>query len=288
MPWPRSTASWKTDRVQLTKHHGLANDVLVVLDEVNGRELTIDGDLAVRLCDRRRGIGADGLIHGAAPAPDTDVDVVMHLYNADGSRAEMSGNGIRCLAQAVAMARDVREAMLIVATDGGVRQVQVESSADQHTSHVRVDMGPAGAGPAVAAEVTDRLAAPGPAHATAVATADMGNPHLVVVVDDPSLIDLAVEGPWLERHFAEGINVEFIAATGADTLDLRVWERGAGITQACGTGACAAAHAAHGWGMVGERVQVDMPGGSATVELADTITLIGPSSHVATLEIPDA
>ncbi len=274
--------------MQLTKHHGLANDFLVVLDEVNGRGLAIDGELAVRLCDRRRGIGADGLIHGATPAPGADVDVVMHLYNADGSRAEMSGNGIRCLAQAVAMARDVREAVLFVATDGGVRQVQVESSADQHTSLVRVDMGPAGAGPTIAAEVTDRLAAPGPAHATTVATADMGNPHLVVVVDDPSLIDLAVEGPWLERHFAQGINVEFIAATDADTLDLRVWERGAGITQACGTGACAAAHAAHGWGMVGERVQVDMPGGSATVELADTITLIGPSSHVATLEIPDA
>jgi diaminopimelate epimerase len=273
--------------VQLTKHHGLANDFLVVLDEVNGRGLVVDGELAIRLCDRHRGIGADGLIHGATPPPGADVDVVMRLYNADGSRAEMSGNGIRCLAQAVAMAREVGEAVLLVATDGGVRRLQVESSADQHTSLVRVDMGPAGAGPLLPSEVADRLAQSGAAHATELATADMGNPHLVVVVDDPSLIDLAVEGPWLERHFAEGINVEFIAISDTDTLDLRVWERGAGITQACGTGACAAAHLAHAWGLVGERVRVVMPGGSAEVELADTITLIGPSSHVATLEIPD-
>jgi diaminopimelate epimerase len=273
--------------VQLTKHHGLANDFLVVLDEVNGRGLVVDGELAIRLCDRHRGIGADGLIHGATPPPGADVDVVMHLYNADGSRAEMSGNGIRCLAQAVAMAREVCEAVLLVATDGGVRWLQVESSADQHTSLVRVDMGPAGAGPVLPPEVADRLAQPGVAHASELATADMGNPHLVAVVDDPSLIDLAVEGPWLERHFAEGINVEFIAVSDTDTLDLRVWERGAGITQACGTGACAAAHVAHGWGLVGERVRVVMPGGSAEVELAETITLIGPSSHVATLEIPD-
>jgi diaminopimelate epimerase len=274
--------------VQLTKHHGLANDFLVVLDEVNGRALTIDRDLAVRLCDRRCGIGADGLIHGEAPSPGTDVDVVMHLYNADGSRADMSGNGIRCLAQAVAMAREVREAVLLVATDGGVRRLQVEASADLRTSLVRVDMGPAGVGPPIPPAVSDRIAGAGASHSTNFVTADMGNPHLVIVVADPALIDLATEGPWFEQHFADGMNVEFIACRGTDILELRVWERGAGITQACGTGACAAAHAAHAWGLVGERVRVDMPGGSAEVELGDTISLIGPASHVATVEVPDA
>jgi diaminopimelate epimerase len=279
--------------VQLTKHHGLANDFLVVLDEVNGRGLVIDGDLAVRLCDRRTGVGADGLIHGQLPPAEANggspggVDVVMHLFNADGSRAEMSGNGIRCLGQALATARDVHEAVLHVATDTGVRRLQVEESDDHRSSTISVEMGPAGAGPAIPSEVDEFLAGadrPG----TRAATVDMGNPHLVVVVPDPTHIDLASEGPWLEKQFADGINVEFIAPAGPDTLVLRVWERGAGITQACGTGACAAAHVAHQWGLVGDRVRVDMPGGSAEVELGPSVTLIGPATHVATIEIPDA
>jgi diaminopimelate epimerase len=275
--------------VQLTKHHGLANDFLVVLDEVNGRGRPIDGDLAVRLCDRRTGVGADGLIHGALPTEGSadGIDVVMHLFNADGSRAEMSGNGIRCLGQALVTARDVNEAVLHVATDAGVRRLQVEQNDEHRSATVSVEMGPAGPGPTVPTEVETFLAGaerPG----TRAATVDVGNPHLVVVVPDPTHIDLASEGPWLEKHFADGINVEFIAPAGADTLTLRVWERGAGITQACGTGACAAAHVAHEWGLVGDRVRVDMPGGSAEVELGPSITLIGPSTHVATIEIPDA
>ena len=288
MPSPTSMPSWETDRVQLTKHHGLANDFLVVLDEVNGRGLTVDGDLAIRLCDRRRGVGADGLIHGQAPPAGSDVDVVMHLFNADGSRAEMSGNGIRCLGQALTMAREVREAVLLVETDAGVRRLQVEGSADLRTSLVSVDMGPAGAGPLIPDEVSEHLAGFDPdlrRHRSA--TVDMGNPHLVVAVADPSDIDLATEGPWLEKQFADGVNVEFIAPTGPESIDLRVWERGAGITEACGTGACAAVHAAHEWGLVGERVRVNMPGGSAEVQLGETITLIGPANHVATVELPD-
>ena len=113
--------------MRLTKHHGLANDFLVALDEVNGRALTVDGGLARRLCDRRTGIGADGLIHGARPdatAP-TGADVVMHLFNSDGSRAEMSGNGIRCLVQALALARDTDGGSFTVLTDGGVRTLEL-------------------------------------------------------------------------------------------------------------------------------------------------------------------
>jgi diaminopimelate epimerase len=290
MPWPTSTHGWETDPVQLTKHHGLANDFLVVLDEVNGPRLAIGAELAVQLCDRRTGVGADGLIHGARPTDEQrtqGVDVVMHLFNADGSRAEMSGNGIRCLGQALATARDVHEAVLHVATDAGIRRLQVEESPDHRTSTISVEMGPASAGPAIPAEVDTFLAGaerPG----TRAATVDTGNPHLVVVVPDPTHVDVAGEGPWLEKHFADGINVEFIAPVGPDALALRVWERGAGVTQACGTGACAAAHVAHGWGLVGQRVRVDMPGGSAEVELGPSVTLIGPSTHVATIEIPDA
>ena len=125
MPWLPSTPSCETDHVQLTKHHGLANDFLVVLDEVNGRVPAVDGVLARQLCDRRRGIGADGLIHGEAPPAGSEVDVIMHLFNADGSRAEMSGNGIRCLGQALSEARDVREGVFVVSTDAGRRRLQV-------------------------------------------------------------------------------------------------------------------------------------------------------------------
>ncbi len=267
--------------MQLTKHHGLANDFLVVLDEVNGRVPAIDGALAQRLCDRRRGIGADGLIHGEAPLAGSDVDVVMRLYNADGSRAEMSGNGIRCLGQALAEARDLREGIFVVSTDAGRRRLQVEVSDDQCTSLVSVDMGPFAPGPAIPADVAERLGE------RRVMTGDMGNPHLVVLVDDPDEVDVAIEGSWLEGRFPDGVNVEFIAPAGKDTLALRVWERGVGITEASGTGACAAARVAHEWGLVGDRVRVEMPGGTAEVQLGDSITLIGPAVKVATIELAD-
>jgi diaminopimelate epimerase len=275
--------------VQLTKHHGLANDFLVVLDEVNGAGLTIDGELARQVCDRRRGVGADGLIHGERPPAGGDVDVVMHLFNADGSRAEMSGNGIRCLGQAVAMAREVRELVLHVATDAGVRRVQVELSADEQTGTAAVDMGPAHEGPPIPEAVSSRLTRlVGDAGEVRAVTVDLGNPHLVAVVPDPTDIDLTQEGPPIETAFAEGINVEFISAPDPDALVLRVWERGAGVTQACGTGACAAVYAAHSWGLVSDWARVEMTGGTAEVFLGPSITLVGPTTHIATLELPDA
>jgi diaminopimelate epimerase len=267
--------------VRLTKHHGLANDFLVALDEANGRALTVDGDLAVRLCDRRTGIGADGLIHGARPGDDTPTgtDVVMHLYNSDGSRAEMSGNGIRCLAQALATTRGDDDETYSIATDGGIRTVELVRDGPDR-ANVSVSMGVAAPGPAVPVPVAEELDA---RHTTV----DLGNPHLVVEVDDPAAIDLATRGAWLEQQFADGVNVEFVAKSDgrADTIVMRVWERGAGITHACGTGACAAALAAHEWGLVGDDVTVEMPGGAAEVRLGDEIVLTGPAELIATIEV---
>lgn len=275
--------------MQLTKHHGLGNDFLVVLEEVNG-PVHVDADLVRDLCDRRRGVGADGLIVGALPRP-TDVGpdgesvvAVMALWNADGSRAEMSGNGIRCLGQALAIARDEHQSSYLVSTDGGFRHLDVHDDAAHRQAIVSVAMGPVGPGPAVPTGVEERLGS------RRHATADLGNPHLVVLVEDLAAVDLEGEGPWFEHRFPAGINVEFIApASGADTIALRVWERGAGATEACGTGAVAAAHSAHAWGLVGEEVRVDMPGGSAEVVLSGPEpVLIGPTQHVATIEVPDA
>jgi diaminopimelate epimerase len=271
--------------VHLTKHHGLGNDFLVLLDERQdrARPATVDGALARRLCDRHRGIGADGLLHGHSPAPSStapDVDIAMTLYNSDGSRAEMSGNGIRCFAQAVASARGLTGGQLRVATDAGLRVLELEPGADARTMRVAVDMGAAKAGPAV----DDDLAASLPQHATA----DLGNPHLVVLTGGVPRGDALVErGRAADAHFADGINVEFIEPRGDDRLDLTVWERGAGVTEACGTGACAAAWIARGWGLVGDRVTISMPGGDADVVLgeADRVTLIGPTVHIADIEV---
>jgi diaminopimelate epimerase len=270
--------------VLLSKHHGLGNDFLVALDERNDRLLTIDGEIARRLCDRRRGIGADGLIHGARPAGAPaahGIDVVMHLYNSDGSRAEMSGNGVRCLGHAVARARGMRSGAVTVLTDAGKRPLTVKPGDDDQRVSVSVGMGVPTPGPHVPDALDEFLSG---LHGTV----DMGNPHLVIVVADPAGVDLATEGAWLEAQFPHGVNVEYIAVDPNRTaITLRVWERGAGITEACGTGACAAASAAHQWGLVDRQVRVHMPGGSAEVQLEDdgSVTLIGPSVFIADVDV---
>lgn len=268
-------------QLELTKHHGLANDFLVALDEANGRAVRADGELARRLCQRRTGIGADGLIRGAIPSEedqDNGIDLVMHLFNADGSRAEMSGNGIRCLAQAFTRWQGRDEARVVVRTDGGVREVVVRDGTAP-VSVVTVAMGRAIAGPLVPGPLAEELTG-------RYRTLDLGNPHLVIEVADPASVDLPTEGAWLEQQFPGGVNVEFIAQ-GAEPglLTMTVWERGAGVTQACGTGACAAAVAAHGWGLVGRRVRVQMPGGTAEVEVGDEVFLTGPAVFVASIEV---
>ncbi len=276
--------------MQLTKHHGLGNDFLVALEEVSG-PLHGDASMARALCDRRRGLGADGFIIGSLPEPGSTavdgrpIDVVMHLWNADGSRAEMSGNGIRCLGQALAMAREEHQVTFAIATDGGERTLIVHDDADYRIASVSVTMGLVGAGPAIPRSVSERLAE------FRHGAADLGNPHLVVVVADLAEVDLVGTGSWIEQEFPAGVNVEFISvASEPDTLDLLVWERGSGVTEACGTGATAAAQLAHQWGLVGREVSVRMPGGSAEVIVAegpeDEPTLIGPAQHVATIEVP--
>jgi diaminopimelate epimerase len=241
---------------RLTKHHGLGNDFLVLLgDDEPGP------DLARALCDRRTGVGADGLLWGG-PGGD-GADLTMTLHNADGSRAEMSGNGIRCLAQAAADGRTT----LTIATDAGMRRVDITPGDDERTVLVRVDMG----------EVTPADAPDLGLGAKDVLGAGVGNPHVVALYPDRASLDAAADGFAMTDR-----NVEFVVAgPGEDELTMRVVERGAGETQACGTGACAAAWAAHRWGLVGERVTVHMPGGSSVVELGDTVHLTGPSVYVA-------
>ena len=283
--------------MHLTKHHGLGNDFLIALDEASDGLLAPSAELARRLCDRHTGLGADGLIWGRRPEPGADgLDVVFRLWNADGSAAEVSGNGLRCLAHAVARQRGLADAELTILTPGGARSAVVRPTEDPDVAEVEVEMGPVTAGPSLVMGVNlpgfTGAALPGRplwGPDAQLATASVGNPHVVVLVDDPSAVELAHVGPAYEQAVEGGINAEFIAVAGPDTLDLTVWERGAGITRACGSGATAAAHVAHGWGLVGDRVEVRMPGGTAVVSLRpDGAVLAGASTFVAEIEVPHA
>ncbi len=272
---------------RLTKHHGLGNDFLVLLG--SAADLAgIGDDEARRWCDRHRGIGADGLLLGVT---DGEADLVMTLHNADGSRAEMSGNGIRCLAQAEAERRGTDRVELAVATDGGLRTVRVEPGADATTVVAAVDMGPAEPGPEPDGPTGTLVAA---SDSTAVAaepketrTLDLGNPHLVLLVDDPGAVDVTQAGPYWEAAWSAGINVHAVAPTSGedDALTMAIWERGVGPTEACGTGATAAARAAHDWGLVGPDVVVHMRGGDVAISVGERMTLRGPSARIATVEV---
>ena len=266
--------------MHLTKHHGLGNDFLVTfVDEVPAHA----PELAVELCNRRTGIGADGLIFGL----DEGSTVVMRLFNSDGSAAEISGNGMRCFLQAVAMRRGVQSLELDVDTLAGVRQSTYTASSDPAIGEASVDMGPVTVGDAPDGE--DFLSQ----HSIDVsrwATGAVGNPHVVLEVDDPQSFDLATVGPQIENHFPHGVNVHLVALSGTDALSLAVWERGAGITQACGSGAPVAAQRFHDWGRVGETVTVTMPGGSAVVDVGTkdraSAILSGPTTYVGAVEVP--
>ena len=277
---PVATQSFHNGTVHLTKHNGLGNDFLVTfVDEVPSNA----SKLAQDLCNRRTGVGADGLIFGI----DSGSTVVMRLFNSDGSPAEISGNGMRCFLQAVAMRRGVQTLELDVDTLAGVRAGNYEASSNPTIGEASVDMGSVTVGDAP--DDDDFLASHG-LSVSRWATGAVGNPHVVLEVQDPASFDLTDVGPKIEAHFPNGVNVHLVALTEPDTLSLAVWERGAGITQACGSGATVSAQRFHEWGAVGETVTVAMPGGSAVVDVATaerpTAILSGPTEFVASVEVP--
>jgi diaminopimelate epimerase len=213
----------------------------------------------------------------------------MTLVNADGGLAEMSGNGIRCLAWVVAEAGLAPHEVITVDTGAGRRAVRLLRDGDAVVA-AEVDMGPVTFEPGQIP-----VDAPSPFDLEASVdgvtyrgdAAGMGNPHLVLFVSDPAVARVTEHGPALEHdpRFPRRTNVEFVAVTGADRLLMRVWERGAGETQSCGTGACAAAAVAQRRGLVGPRVTVDVLGGALTVTLGDTVRLGGPVVHVFDVDL---
>jgi diaminopimelate epimerase len=264
----------ETRPLALTKHHGAGNDFLVVVDP--DREAPLSGPVAAALCDRRFGVGADGVLRAGVGA-GVDADLTMELWNRDGSVAEMSGNGIRCLAQAAVDAGLVEPPSFTVATAAGLRLVEYHRGSVPGAASARVSMGQVRVGPDQPQSFADRRAR----------EVDVGNPHLVLVGPDVDDVDLTTLGHQLQEVRPGGVNVEVVAlGPGDGTLTLRVYERGVGETQACGTGSVAAAAAAHSWGLVGESVDVHNPGGPLHVDLTGGEALLsGPTRRVAEITV---
>lgn len=267
--------------VDLVKYQGLGNDFLVLVGP-DGRR-PVDAALARLACDRHLGFGADGLLRGGpapAGAPET---MTFELRNADGSEAEMSGNGLRCLAHAAIDAGVVSARAgdrFGVLTPAGRREVHVRQLEDGWM-WASTEMGTV----KVVGEAERCNVGEGQVFV------DVGNPHLVVLGPLPSNVDVATLGPELSREAGAGtggVNVEFVAlGPGRDELTMRVWERGVGETLACGTGSVAAAAALRHWGRVGTKVTVNQPGGAAEVELRPdgVAALTGPSRRVGTCRL---
>jgi diaminopimelate epimerase len=261
--------------LSFAKYHGAGNDFVMIVDLDDERP--VSPELAASLCDRRRGIGADGVIRVVRTGRD-DAPFFMDYMNADGSVAEMCGNGIRCVG---ALLRDrglIEASELDVLTRAGAKSLVLHPEPRNGVTRVTVSMG---------TPKFTRAAIPmrGPAWETflrqpfdigggltlTVSAVSMGNPHLVVFVDaDPATVHVGHVGAAIERHelFPERTNVEF-AYVHDGVIHARVWERGSGETMACGSGACAAAVAANEAGLVPARTIVRFPGGDLEVERRD-------------------
>lgn len=260
--------SGRAMRLAFEKYEGLGNDFVLVEAE---REDAVSPELARELCDRRFGVGGDGVLL-LLPPRSSDAHGRMRVLNADGSVPEMCGNGLRCAVLHVARARRLVD--VVFDTDAGRKVCRVEDPRGEGI--VTVDMG-------VVRFVEDvRLEVDG--ESWELALGDAGNPH-AITTREASRARIDVVGPRIATHprFPQGTNVEFATFRGNE-VDLVVWERGCGVTHACGTGACAtvAVGVAKGWVARGSEVAVHLPGGTLTITITgdDHAIMRGPARHV--------
>lgn len=270
--------------MKFTKMHGLGNDYVYV----NCFEEKIDNPPAVArfVSDRHFGIGSDGLI---MINPSQKADFEMEMYNADGSRGEMCGNGIRCVAKYVYDYGLTDKTQISVETLGGIKYLDLTVE-DGKVSLVKVDMGK----PELEADripiisereqvIDEPIEVDGKEyHMTGVS---MGNPHAVIYVDDVKGMDLEKTGPKFENHerFPKRINTEFVHCIDRQTVEMRVWERGSGETLACGTGACAVAVSSILNNLTDTQVTVKLLGGDLQIEWdreKDRVFMTGPATVV--------
>lgn len=267
--------------LRFTKMHGLGND-FVVIDGIN-QPVVLDPTRIRRLADRHFGVGCDQVL--LVEAPDRpEVDFRYRIFNADGGEVEQCGNGARCFAR---FARDkglIERDELRVATAGGELVLRIQAD-----GQVAVDMGrPRLEPPEIPFFATERaqvypIAADG--LDMEIGAVSMGNPHAVLKVDDVDRAPVAHLGPLLERHgrFPHRTNVGFMQIVAPDRIRLRVFERGAGETLACGSGACAAVVVGRLWRRLGPEVRVELKGGELTVRWpgeGEAVTMIGPAATV--------
>ncbi|MCM3746157.1 diaminopimelate epimerase [Paenibacillus pasadenensis] len=271
--------------MEFTKMNGLGNDFIVVYGE---KDLPAGVDkLAVDLCNRYFGIGADGLVY---ILPSERADFRMRIINSDGSEAEQCGNAIRCVAKYVFDNGHTDKQSLTIETLGaGVQQVELTVEGGK-AAFIRVDMGePILQGLQVPTTVDAERVIAHPIEVdgreflfTAVS---MGNPHAVIYVDDAAGFDLAAWGPKLETHpmFPRKTNVEFVTVNSRSQADMRVWERGAGPTLACGTGACATVVSSVLNGLTDRKATVSLKGGDLHIEWNEEdnhVYMTGPAAEV--------
>ena len=273
-------------KLRFTKMHGISNDYVYISTFDRPEE---DWEqLAIRLSDRRTGIGGDGII---LVCPSDVADAKMRIFNADGSEGKMCGNGIRCVGKFVYDKGLVPADKTTVTIDtlSGIKTLEL-TVRDGKVQSARVDMGAAILNPAAIPVKFDGdrminvpLEVDGKTwNVTAVS---MGNPHCVTFVDDVDSLELEKIGPHFENHpaFPERVNTEFVRVIDDHTLQMRVWERGSGETWACGTGACATAVAAclNGYCKKGDDITVHLRGGDLVIRYTDdTVIMTGPASTV--------
>ena len=254
--------------MKFTKMHGLGNDYVYV----NCFEESVENpsEAARYLSDRHTGIGSDGLI---LICPSDTADFEMRMYNADGSRSEMCGNGIRCVGKYVYDHGLTEKTSISVETLGGIKYLDLTVE-DGQAVLIRVDMGEpelrADHIPVVC-EAEERVineAVTVDGREYRMTGVSMGNPHAVVFLEDIKGLDIEKIGPKFENHerFPNRINTEFVRVIDRETIEMRVWERGSGETMACGTGACAAAVASILNGLAERRVTVRLLGGDLLIE----------------------
>jgi diaminopimelate epimerase len=267
--------------VKFTKMHGLGND-FVMLDLISQRYKLRPGHIR-KLADRRHGIGCDQLLV-VEPPQDPDADFRYRIYNADGREVEQCGNGARCFARFVHDRRLTTKDHLIVETSAGIIELQLREN-----KRVEVNMGAPGLqpedipfnAPNQAAQYSLQL----PAQELLIGAASMGNPHAVTLVEDVASAPVAELGPVIEHHpdFPQQVNAGFMEIISASEIRLRVFERGVGETQACGSGACAAVVVGRLQGLLDEQVQVHLVGGDLEIAWAgegQPVMMTGPTAKV--------
>lgn len=282
--------------MEFAKYQGLGND-FVIVDGRSGLPMEPSAAQVRRLCDRRLGIGADGVI--LALPPRQGGDLRMRIFNRDGSEPEMCGNGIRCLARFVADQQqgscpDTLTIETMAGPMGASLQDRGQVTVDMGEPHLEPATIPTTLGVDAQQVVAERLLVID--QVLEVTAVSMGNPHVVIPVADVDRVDLEQLGPALETHpaFPNRTNVHFLQALSDQHHRLRTWERGAGPTMACGTGACAAVVAAHLLGLGQRKARVTLPGGTLAIDWRDDnhVFMTGPAQrtfigHVA-LDHPEA